>query len=272
MRKQVVSALAGALVLAAVLGSGASRASAASDGTVTVVHGIPKLIVDVYVNDKLTLDNFQPGTVTPPLTLPAGTYAIAIRGKDDPSTAKPILTASASVTAGLNATIEAHLDAAGKPTISVFANDVTPVPAGKARLVVRHTAAAPAVDVRANGAVAFAKLTNPNEAKADLPAGTIKADVVLAGTNTVVLGPADLNLREGTATIVYAYGSAADKTLALAVQTIGGLHSAPAGVATGTGGLASDGGFSPTLVLALGLAAMLLLTAGGGLVLARRRA
>ncbi|WP_410479373.1 hypothetical protein [Pseudonocardia sp. H11422] len=36
----------------------------------------------------------------------------------------------------------AHLNEAGAPTVTPFVNDVGPVPAGQARLVVRHTAAA----------------------------------------------------------------------------------------------------------------------------------
>jgi hypothetical protein len=42
--------------------------------------------------------------------------------------------------------------------------------------VVRHTAAAPAVDVRADGQPAFRNLSNPDEAKTDLAAGTISAE------------------------------------------------------------------------------------------------
>jgi hypothetical protein len=76
-------------------------------------------------------------------------------------------------------------------------NDVSKLAPGKARLVVRHTAAAPAVDVRAGGQPVFKNLTNPNEAKADLAAGTVGADVVLAGTTTVAIPAANLNLAEG---------------------------------------------------------------------------
>ena len=85
-------------------------------------------------------------------------------------------------------------------------------------------------------------LTNPQQQVLNLPAGTVRADVVLAGTSTVVIGPADVDLTEGTATIVYAVGSAEQKTLGLVVQTISGLHSSPGGVPAGTGGLADDGG------------------------------
>ena len=37
--------------------------------------------------------------------------------------------------------------------LTPFVNDVSAVPAGQARVTVRHIAAAPAVDVRAGGAV-----------------------------------------------------------------------------------------------------------------------
>ena len=105
--------------------------------------------------------------------------------------------------------------------------------------MVRHTAAAPAVDVRANGKVAFSDLTNPHEAKADLPASTVSADVVLTGTDTVVLGPANVAITAGTETIVYAVGSASAKSLGVVVQTIDGLSAAPGGVPAGNGGQAA---------------------------------
>ena len=62
-----------------------------------------------------------------------------------------------------NYTIVAHLKADGSPTLAVFKNDTAALAAGKGRLVVRHTAAAPAVDVKANGAVAFANVVNGKE-------------------------------------------------------------------------------------------------------------
>ena len=79
---------------------------------------------------------------------------------------------------------------------------------------------------------------------------------MLAGTSTVVIGPAELNLAEGTSTIVYAWGSAQDKNLKLAVQTIGGMHGNPGGVPSGTGGLVDD-------TMPLPLVALTLLATGG---------
>ena len=66
-------------------------------------------------------------------------------------------------------------------------------------------------------------------------------------TTTPVLGPTDVAVAEGVNTIVYAWGSLSANTLQLAVQTIGGLHSAPSGVPSGELGLASDAPTSPII-------------------------
>ena len=127
----------------------------------------------------------------------------------------------------------AHLDAAGKPALAVFQNDTSAIAAGKGRLIVRHAAAAPAVDVKANGAVAFTNLANGKEAKADLAVGTVKAEVVPTGAATpVVIGPADLPIAEGSALIVYATG-ALDAGLQVVTETITGLGPTPTAVQTG---------------------------------------
>ncbi|MEU1683906.1 DUF4397 domain-containing protein [Micromonospora sp. NPDC005707] len=250
------------------IGAATTGPAWAASSKVSVVHGIPGTPVDVYVNGKKTLDNFQPGDVAGPLTLPEGTYDIALT-KPGEAVDKAILTVDdAAVPGGANISLAAHLSADGKPRITPFVNDVSKVDAGEARLIVRHTAAAPAVDVRAGGKPVFEDLTNPKEAKADVAAGMVKADVVLAGTDTVAIGPADLNLREGTATIVYAIGSAQDKNLELVAQTVTGLHSAPGGVPSGTGGQAGTGVDTWWYVLA-GAGVLLLLGGGARVATAR---
>jgi hypothetical protein len=98
----------------------------------------------------------------------------------------------------------------------------------------------------------------------------VKADVVLAGTDDVVIGPASLKVAEGTTTIVYAWGSAEDENLKLAVQAISGMHGSPNGVPGGTGGQAATAGAGPlwaTLVAVATLGA-----AVSGWQLFRRRA
>lgn len=244
-------------------------AHAADDATVSILHGVPDATVDVYANGEVLLEGFEPGTITDPMPLPAGEYDLKVTAAGAGADGEAVIEAQdVAVTAGTNVTVAAHLDAEGSPVLTPFANDTSATEPGDARLTVRHTAAAPAVDVRANGEVAFADLTNPNEAMADLTAGTISADVVLAGTDTVAIGPADLTLKEGTNTIVYAWGSAEDENLQLAVQEIDGMHSSPSGVPSGTGGQTETGSYG-----AVGTAGAAALLAGAAaFVVTRRRA
>jgi hypothetical protein len=242
----------------------AAPSHAAGTSQVSVLHGVPGLTVDVYANGDKLISNFKPGTLTDPADLPEGTYDLEVFAAGKGPDGTPAIEAKGvKVPSGANITVVAHLDADGKPVLTPYVNDTSTLQPGKARLTVRHVAAAPAVDVRAGGMPVFEGLTNPDEAKADVAAGTVKADVVLAGTDTVAIGPADLNLREGTNTIVYAWGSADDKNLEVAVQTISGLHGDPGGVPSGTGGLVNDN-------LPLPLVALTLLAAGGTLVAGRR--
>jgi hypothetical protein len=261
---------AGALGTAGALVLLATPATAADTATVSVLHAVPGTPVDVYANGERLIDDFQPGTLTDPLQLPAGSYDLALFPADAAdNSGAPLLSADGvTVPAGANATVVAHLTADGKPALTPFVNDTSAVPAGQARVTVRHTAAAPAVDVRAGGAVVVpglenpkeAGLENPKEAGLTVPAGTVSADVVLAGTSTVAIGPADLTLAEGTTNIVYAWGSSA-AGYQLAVQTISGGHSAPSGVPGGTGGLVDDGSL-PLPVAALSVLG--LVAAGAG--------
>lgn len=244
-------------------------AHAAGTAMVSVLHAVPNTPVDVCANGKALLTNFQPGTLTDPQSLPAGSYDLKLTAANSGCGAAAVLEAKGvTVPAGANITVVAHLAASGAPQLTPYVNDVSAVPAGKARLTVRHDAAAPAVDVRAGGTPVITGLTNPNEKSLVTAAGTVSADVVLAGTTTVAIGPADVTLKEGTSTIVYAWGSANDKNLKLAVQTISGMHSSPGGVNAGTGGQAAQG----TSAVAVGLVALGGMAAGGlALVLTRRR-
>lgn len=234
MKRVLAATAAGGLALATAF-LGAASASAADTATVYVVHGIPDTPVDIYVNGERTLDDFQPETVAGPLDLPAGSYKVDITAADAADDSSPLLSTTADLKGGDNVSLVANLDASGNPTVNAFVNDVSTVKAGESRVVVRHVAAAPAVDVRAGGKVVLSNVTNPNEGTLTVPAGTVSADVTLAGTDTVVIGPADLKLAEGTATFVHAVGSADQGTLGLVSFTVSGLHSSPGGVPAGTG-------------------------------------
>ena len=261
--------LAGAGLAAGLLAalSPMSVASAASTATVYVVHGIPKTPVDVYVDGKRALDDFQPGTSQGPVELPAGPHKVAIFPADAAEgSGSPLLSADADLPEGANVTLVAHLDADGKPTVTPFKNDVAKVAAGQARLVVRHTAAAPAVDVLAGGKPVIQGLTNPNEKELTVPAGSVSAAVAAAGSTDPVIGPADVDLKEGTATFVHAIGSLQDKSLGLVSFTVSNLHSAPSGVPGGAPSGAPYEPGPPAWVLVLGVTGL-----AGALFAARQR-
>lgn len=269
--RKIATATASACVLSLAVAVPASAGGTAQEdgkASVSVFHGVPGLTVDVYANGDELLPDFKPGTLTEPRSLDPGTYDIKIFADGQGPDGDPAVQKSVDVPAGANATLAAHLDAQGDPALTAFVNDTSKVPAGQSRLTVRHVAAAPAVDVRAGGEPAIEGLTNPNEKSLELPAGTVNADVVLAGTETVAIGPADLDLSEGTHTVVYAWGSAEDDNLALKTQTISGMDSPPRGVDAGESGAMAADNESATVWLVWGTTGAV---AVAGLLAARRR-
>lgn len=273
MRYKILSGLAVGL-LATVGVAAPANAISATSSDVYVVHGIPGLTVDVYVNDALTLEDFTFGTVAGPLDLAEGNYKIQVfAANDDPATDTPAIDVpAAAVPANKSVSLVAQYDASGAPTLGVFVNDISTIPAGQGRLTVRHTAEAGAVAIVANGAIAFDNVENGDEGVTLLPVGGITAGVAGAGTTSPLVIPASgtaapVTIAEGVNLIVYAVGPEDD--LQLITQSISGLHSTPGGVHSGTAGLAADN--NPT-VIGLGAAALLALLIAGAVVGMRTRA
>jgi len=262
-------------IAAAMIGLAAGAAVAApaqaASGTaaVTIVHGIPNTPVDVYANGKKILSGFTFKTVTSPLSLPAGGYTIDVRKAGAAATSAPILAATEQVPAGANLTIVADLTAAGKPALTPFVNDTGAVGDGKGRLVVRHTAEAPAVDVYAGTTKAISGLTNGQQQALPVPAGSVSAKVTLAGQTAAVIGPVSVPVTAGMGTVVYAVGSAAGHTLTAVTQQypLGGM---PAGAQAGSGGLGADPAI-PAWPFALTTIMGVLLAGAASTVIVRRR-
>lgn len=268
MRTTPFVAIAAGAVLAVGVGSPVFAVESGK-ADLAVLHGVPGLTVDVYVNGDLTLDDFTPGTLAGPLSLDPGTYSVAITAADAADASAPVLgPIDIVLEADMSYTAAAHLDAAGDPMVTLFTNDIAAADSGQGRLTVRHVAAAPEVDILADGTAVFTSLANPNEAKADLPAGTYPAAVALAGTTDPVIGPADVEISEGVNTIVYAWGSAEDANLALAVQSVDLAMGSPDEVQAGLAGGAS--GAAPWVLVAGALAALTVAGVAGTRAFARR--
>lgn len=208
-------------------------AMAQEEARIHLIHGIPDTNVDVFAGGEIVFEGFAFGE-TQDLSALAGATLEDLQVRLASTETVAIDAGDVALPASGNYTIIAHLTGDGTPTLAVFENDTTAIAAGEGRLTVRHTAAAPAVDVLANGAVAFSNLANPNEASADLGVGTITAEVVPTGaTEPAVIGPADLGITDGTSLIVYAVGSLEAESLTVLTESISGLGTAPTAVNTG---------------------------------------
>lgn len=218
----------------------AMPAFAQEEARIHLIHGIPDTDVDVAVDGANVFEGFAFGE-TQDLSALAGETLVGLQVKLAGTDTVAIDAGDVALPASGNYTVIAHLDEAGTPTLAVFENDTSEIAAGEGRLTVRHTAAAPAVDVLANGAAAFTNLANPDEVSADLAVGTISAEVVPTGaTEPVVIGPADLEIADGNSLIVYAVGSLEAGTITVLTETIEGLGATPTAVNTGTSPVGPD--------------------------------
>jgi hypothetical protein len=261
---------AGVLCLAAGAATAIPAAAATAKATVTVVHGIPATPVDVYANGSKILSDFKFKSVAGPLQLPPGSYTLDVRKAGSAATSTPVLAATEQLTAGENATVVAALTASGSPALVAFANDTSAVGSGDGRLVVRHVAAAPAVDVYAGSAKAVTGLVSGKQAALTVPASTVSAKVTLSGQTAAVIGPVSVPVTAGMGTVVYAIGSASGKTLT-AVTQMYALGGTPSGAQAGSGGLGADPS-TPAWPFALaGGAGLVFIGLGAWSIVARRR-
>lgn len=208
------SALLGAAALGAALIPFAP-AGAQDTGTVYIAHGIDVggglggFPVTVCVNNDIIDDDFRTGEVIGPVELPAGTYeAEVFAGTVANCDGTPAIAASIPVTAGTNATAMAYwaVGAEQGPSLALLPNPVDCTEAGEGRVVARHAAGAPPVDVLADGSPLFTGLANGEQDSADVPAGTYSVDVIVP-PDTPVLEDIPLTVTEGQVSIAYVIGN-----------------------------------------------------------------
>lgn len=274
--------LAGAAALAAtLLAVPAGTTNAQESVDIMLLHGIPGITVDVAVDGAVVLPGFEPGAMQDLSSFAGQTLTnleVRAAGTEDVAIG-PV--PSFDVPASGSWTVVAHLDAEGTPTITPFENDTSAAADGQGRLTVRHTAAAPAVDIVLGDARPVENLSNPDEASLDIPAGEI-AGAQIAPTGGDPIGDVPtVNVTAGSNLIVYAVGSLADDTLTYYTQDVS-LAAAegdattettsgdgtPAPTAVNTGG--ELGASSDSSVALFAAAAGLFALAGGAMVLRRR--
>jgi hypothetical protein len=254
--------LLAALVL--LVGMTSVTSAASKKASVMIVHGLPGFTADVYVNGKLLLDGFKPTSTAGPLQLDPGSYGVDIREVGASPNSPPVLSGTLRLSSRSNISVVAHLTRSGDPTLSVFHNIFEQIPAGRSLLYVRNVAAVAPLSVRLDDRLVKRGLREGGEWGVATAPGRHMIAFGLGAANDVLIPPTDIRLDEGVAQIVYVVGSAKADNLDLMVQAVHGLHSAPAGVLTGDGGLGAEPGF-PSWAIAL------MVAAGATLVACTRR-
>ena len=263
--------------------------SAQSAADLTLVHGIPGTTVDLLVDGTVVIDAFAPGSLAN-ISSFAGQTLENVTVTDD---------ATGDIVIGLTATLEvpdsgsfsivAHLDAAGTAVLSTFENNTAPTATeGEARVSVRHTAEAPAVDLIVGNQRPIVDLTNGQSGELELPAGELAGAQLAPTGGDAIADIATINLAADTNTIVYAVGSVAGDTLDFVVQVVdlqvtpattttvaGSTTTTVAGATTTTSAVPTAvntgsplGGTSSLALVAIALGG---LTMAGGAMVARRR-
>jgi hypothetical protein len=222
------------------------------NASVYVVHGIPghdvsealdpALPVDVQVNGSICLlKGFKFGDIAGPFTIPAGSYnfTISLANTVAPCTNGALLTADGVAFASdENASVVAYLNAQGQPGVTKFDNDLTnPIANGNSRLIVQHTANAPAVDIHVARHTFFTPLehvtisnvSNGEQTQADLPSErtwnypTTQVTLTPAGQSSPVIGPYFFQLYPHNVYLIYAVGSLSTQSFTLISKVIPGV-------------------------------------------------
>lgn len=235
--------LALVVVFCAVVGSTVltgGQSYAADTAKVYVVQGLPGKAVDVSFDGRVVARGIKTAAVVGPFSIKAGTRKVTF--SDDGTV---LLERLFSVKPQSSWDVVVHLPAQTKtkPVVTVFRNDLSAVPSGKADLVVAHTAQVPPADIRVDGKVLFQNVANGESLDVVVPVQTYRVAISPAGkSKPVLLGPVDLTVKGGALNRVYALGDPKNNTMNVAVHVIDtGTKgsSRPDRVDTGTGGQAA---------------------------------
>ena len=231
---RIALVLVGAVAL---VGGSISTSYAADDASIYVVQGLPGRVLDVAVDGKKVASGVRTAAIAGPYSVKTGSRKI--RFSDD---GEVVLERTFSVPARSSWDVVVHLpeNSGDDPAVTVFRNDVTSVPRGKASLVVAHTATVPPADIRVNGDVLFENIGNGESLTLTVPVATYEVAIVPTGeTGPVVLGPLELTVRGGAVNRVFAIGDPGKKTMNVTVHVIPTASSGsgrPSDVNTGFGG------------------------------------
>lgn len=220
-------------------GAAAAPSYAADDATLYLVQGLPGKTVDLAIDGKTVARGVKTAAVAGPYEVKSGSRVLAIT-----EGGTTLVQRRMAVRAGSSWDAVVHLPARGasRPVLTVFRNDQTAVPKGKAALTVAHTAKVPPADIRVDGEVLFSDVANGESLDLVVPVKTYEVAIVPTGkTKPVLLGPVELTVKGGALNRVYALGDPEERTMNVAVHVLPTGSSGsdtPRRVKTGTGGQA----------------------------------
>lgn len=245
---------------------------AMGDAGIQVLHGLPGVEADVYVNGEAIATGFTAGTIAGPIAMEAGDYEVVLYEATDlaPANAgdrtdEPLMTQMVPVGASA-ASVVAHLDESGQMAISPFLEQLSPVDPGQGRIMIRHLMATGEADAAVAGEP-VGSLAPGEEAAVEVDAGSVLVEIL--GTDGAVLATATVPVDDGELVSLTAIGSPGDDSAELVIQRYTGLSTAPVAVQTGDSGLLGLGDDNTGQLVAYGLMAVLALS--GGVVALRRQ-
>lgn len=161
MKRLLAVLAAGALILSL---APVASAQAPGVGMVTVVHAIPDVKADIYVNGVLKLADVRPKSTSTQMAFVPGVYTVDVRAAGAKKSASPLLSGSFTVADQSDQSVLLGYTEAGKLTVQALANSLA-CSTGMARFQFAHMAAYGAMDVWINGgAAAFAGVMNEQKA------------------------------------------------------------------------------------------------------------
>ncbi len=288
MKRITWLSLVGSLAMmgAATLGPAAQAAPQDATARLMVVQAVPGEDLRVEIDDETVSEGSATGDVLGPFTVGAGEHQV--RFVD--ASGDVVVDTAVDLEAGSTQDLVVHRPAqvGGDPVATLYATPTETIAAGKARVLIAHTASVAPADVRLDGVVVFSNIANGEFATADVAEGAHVAELLPSGVTTrPILGPLDVTLSASSATMIYAVGNAEAETMDVITHSISLASSddeAPVSIDAGSAGLAAGIEVSPfdsssatgadrsssALLAAAALSALVVLLAGA-FGLGRRR-
>ncbi len=242
--RMIMGTAVGASVIVLGLAAGAATATgdvAEATGQVFVVQGLPGGGVDISIDGKAMDQGVAFKTVLGPYELVAGDHTVEFI-----DSAGTDVRSSLEVVAGTSTDVVLHLpaDTDGAAVVNSYLAPLEPIAEGKARVLVAHTATVAPADVVVDGQAVFTNIANGEFAQADVPSGAHVVKLLPTGlSEPVILGPAELLLKDCSLSMIYAVGNPDDDSMAIIVRSamlrIDG-STVPERIDTGSAGLAAD--------------------------------